>query len=231
MDLKNKIYCIIPAYNEAKLIGGVIESLKPYVGTIVVINDGSKDNTANEALRHGAVVLTHLINRGQGAALETGDRYALSGEAEVIIHFDADGQFIPEEIPQIIKPVIEGRADVVLGSRFLTKRPQMPAFKRHIIFPVARLVNRVLLGVRYSDPQSGFRAFSRQALAQISISNDGSAHCSEILHQISRFHLKVIEVPITVIYHEFGQTISGGKGRGTGGWAIVKDLLLSKLIN
>jgi polyprenyl-phospho-N-acetylgalactosaminyl synthase len=218
-----RIFCIIPALNEEKTIGEVIENIKSRVDDIVVVNDGSSDRTAEIAAACGAVVLSHPINRGQGASLETGNQYALQNGAEVIFHFDADGQFSVEDIPTILEPIIKGEADAVLGSRFLEKRSNLPWLKEKIFMPIARLVNHLLFNVSLTDPQSGFRALSAAAWKKIPIRQDGMAHCSEIIAKIFKNKLRVNEVSITVRYDDFGLKFGGGV-------KIFKDLLLAKLM-
>ncbi len=219
-----KTYCIIPAYNEEKTIKEVLEKIKPLVSEIVVVDDGSTDNTFKLAKDQGVTVLKHIINRGQGAALQTGNQYALINRADIVVHFDADGQFMGEEIKDIIKPIAQGKADVVFGSRFLSKKSYIPYFKKYIILPLARLVNKLFLGVNLTDPQAGFRAMSAKAIKKITIEHNSMAHCSEIMYKTIKFNLKYQEVPITVIYKNFGQRFGGGI-------KILKDLLLARLLN
>lgn len=226
-----KTVIVIPAYNEEKNIGEVVKKTKPLVDEIVVVDDGSSDQTFKAAREQGVVVLKHLINRGQGAALETGNQYALKQKADIIVHFDADGQFLAEEIKDIIRPIEKGEAEVVFGSRFLGKKSEIPWFKEKIIIPLAGLVNKLLINVSLSDPQSGFRALSKKAAGKIRIENDGMAHCSEILYKVFKNNFKVKEVPITVVYRGFGQGLLAGKGRGSGGFKIIRDLLLAKLMD
>ena len=216
-----KICCVIPAYNESKNITQVIEKVIPLVDEIIVVDDCSGDNTYKLAKTTGVVALRHPINRGQGAALQTGDEYALASGADVVVHFDADDQFKAEEISSLIKPIIDNRADAVFGSRFLGSA-NFPLIKRVIIMPLARLINR-FFGIRLSDPQSGFRALNRSTLEKIKIENRGMAHCSEILYKTIKSGARVIEVPITVTYHEFGQSFGGG-------FKIIKDLLIHNFI-
>lgn len=217
-----KTFCIIPAFNESKTIVKVIEKVKPFVDNIVVIDDCSQDDTFTQAKTTGVTVLKHPINLGQGAALETGNMFAHQHGAEIVIHFDADDQFVAKEIPQMIKPLKEGY-DMVFGSRFLNKDSNLPFFKKYLIIPLAKLVNFVFFGIKTTDPQSGFRAFNKKTLEYIKIENNGMAHCSEILAKAFKYKLKIKEVPITIIYHEFGQKLSGG-------FKILKDLFFSKLI-
>lgn len=217
-----KIFCIIPAFNEEKNISLVIDNLQKYNYQIVVVDDCSDDKTQQIAKSKNVVLLRHLINRGQGAALETGNQYARNQQADIVVHFDGDGQFLAEEINDLIQPIIDKQADIVFGSRFLTKKSQMPLLKRKVLMPLARLVNQ-MLGVKTSDPQIGFRALNKLALKKIQIENDGMAHCSEILFKAHQLNLRIKELPTTVIYHRFGNNFSGGL-------KIIKDLLIKKVL-
>jgi len=218
-----KVFVIIPAFNEEKRIGQVLAELSDLLYNVVVVDDASTDQTTQVASQFQVDILRHKINRDQGASLQTGNEYALSQGAEVIVHFDADGQFLVSEIKDIIEPIINDDYDVVFGSRFLDRKSEMPWLKKYFVFPIARLVNWLFFRIKFTDPQSGFRAMSRRAVEKINIEQDGKAHCSEILSKVFSLKLKTKEVPMTVIYHHFGQNISGG-------WKIVKDLLFSKLI-
>lgn len=225
MDGQNlKIYIVIPAYNEGRNIAKVLDELSPLGYRIVVVDDGSSDLTGEIARSKNVILLRHIINRGQGAALETGDRYAMAQGADLAVHFDADGQFLASEIGSLIRPLARGEADAVFGSRFLEKRSNIPWLKKHILLPLGKLFNLAFLGIRMSDPQSGFRALSRKALEIIRIENDGMAHCSEILDKAHRSGLRIREVPITVVYSRFGQSMGGGL-------RIVADMLINKFTN
>lgn len=217
-----KIFCIIAAYNEEKNIAKVVEGVKPFVSKTVVINDCSLDNTSMLAKEAGAIVINHPINRGQGAALQTGNEYALNSGADIIVHFDGDDQFLPEEINDMIKPIIENKADIVFGSRFLGKKANFPFFKKYIIYPLAQIFSRLILKIKLSDPQNGFRALNKKAAETITIENRQMAHNSEIQSKAFTSDLKIAEVPITVIYHQFGQKLSGG-------FKIISDLFIHKL--
>lgn len=223
----SKVICVIPAFNEAENISAVIKSVLEKGYAAVVVDDFSLDDTAPKAQAAGAVVLRHLFNRGQGAALRTGSRWAMERGANIIIHFDADGQFLASDLPALIKPLQDKQADIVFGSRFLPaggtgkRQNKMPFSKRWIIMPLARFVNRCL-GLRLSDPQSGLRAFQAEAFSRLAWQEDRMAHCSEILMLAKANHLRLAEVPMTVIYKQYGQKLSGG-------FKILKDLLLNKL--
>lgn len=218
-----KVSCVIPAWNEEQNIGEVLEKLGAFVDEIVVVDDCSRDQTGLVAKKYGATVLRHPINRGQGAALQTGNSYALKNGADIIVHFDADNQFSAEEIPAVITPLIAEEADIVFGSRFLGKKANLPFFKKNVIMPLAKIINRFVFKIKLSDPQNGFRAMTRASAEKITITNRGFAHNNEIQIKAFALHLRIKEVPITVTYHRFGQKFSGGI-------RILKDLLISKII-
>ncbi|MFH1917266.1 MAG: glycosyltransferase family 2 protein [Nanoarchaeota archaeon] len=201
---------VIPAYNEERSIGAVVKGLrqKGYCD-IIVVDDGSKDKTGRIAERAGALVLRHVINRGQGAALKTGIDYAVHVGANVIVTFDADGQHRVEDIPAMIAPVKKGLCDVTLGSRFLKKKSNVPFLKR-LVLKGGILFNWLIYGVCLSDAHNGFRALSKKAAERIDITADKMEHASEILEELKKKHLKYREVPVTIRYTDY----SLKKGQG-----------------
>jgi glycosyltransferase involved in cell wall biosynthesis len=220
------IVAIVPAFNETKIIGGVVASLRPFVDKVIVVDDGSQDRTAERAQDAGAEVLTHLINRGQGAALETGRMAAILIGADIIITFDADGQFVAAEIPSLIAPIVAGECDVVLGSRFLFKKSNIPLL-RHSVLKLAIIFTRLTTRLQLTDTHNGFRAFSRAAAERIKITQDRMAHASEILEQIATLGLKYKELPVTVNYTDY----SRAKGqKSTDFLKILKDWFWGKLL-
>ena len=218
-------FIVIPCWNEEKNIRSVIEKVKPY-GRIVVVDDCSTDNSYEIAKQQDVAVLRHMINCGQGAALRTGTKYAVSratAERDVIIHFDADGQMQARDLPRLAEVLFQGQADLVFGSRFLDNTSRLPATKKYFIMPVARAVNRLFLDIKLTDPQSGFRAMTVAVARQLDWSQDRMAHCSEILALAHQGGWTIKEVPVTVLYHQFGQSFGGG-------WRIVKDLFLNNML-
>lgn len=218
-----KVYIIIPCYNEAEHLAEVVESVKPY-GRPVVVDDGSRDSSFKTAREHGAIALKHIMNRGQGAALETGDIYASARFADAVVHFDADGQHQASDIPALLEPIAKFQADVVFGSRFLNKESgnKVPLIKKWLILRPATWAQNFLLKTNLTDAHNGLRALSAKALKRIRISQDNMAHASEIIEQVKKFDLKYAEVPVTVLYHKFGLGFGGG-------FRIIRDLLFGKL--
>ena len=235
-----KVFCVIPAYNEEENIYRTIKNVAPLVDTLIVVVDGVSDATYEKAIKakndfssinKNIFILNHIINRGQGAALQTGNDFARIKDADIVVHFDADGQFLSSEIPDLVLAVRDGGYDIVFGSRFLDRKSNMPFFKKQVIMRLGRSFNKIFLGLEMSDPQNGFRVMNKKALDKIKIEQDGSAHCSEILAKTAKNFLKFKEIPVTVKYYDFGQGFFSGKGRGKGGFIIIKDLILGKFIN
>jgi len=219
-----KIFCVIPSWNQANTLEKVVNDVSKFCDNIVIVDDGSTDQTKEVVKNLPAHFISHAINRGQGAALKTGTQFAKEYGADIVVHFDADGQFRAEDLQKIVAPIINNQAQIVFGSRFLDTTTKMPEFKKKFIMPLARFINKYVFRINLTDPQSGFRALGPLALQEIDWRQDRMAHCSEILVAAHRSGLTIAEVPITVIYHEFGQKIGGGL-------KILRDLFLSKLNN
>lgn len=222
------VVAVIAAYNEADRIAATLADAKAHVDAMVVVDDCSHDATSTIAANAGAIVLRHVINRGQGAALQTGTDYALHHlVADVVVHFDADGQMTGSEIPMMVAPILAGEADVVLGSRFLgVDALHMPRVRR-MLMPVASMFTALLSGIRVSDPHNGFRALSRQAASEMRISLDRMAHASEILDLIKAKRKRYVERPVTIRYSVDTLT----KGQSTIKAVLTaKDILSKKII-
>ena len=130
---KSDVWVVIAAYNEARIIKQTIAGVKNWAGHIVIVDDGSRDATAREARETGVVVVVHPINRGQGASLRTGIELALQYGAHIIVTFDADGQFSHQEIPDMVLPVFRNEVDITIGSRFQSRRSNVPPFRRYYL--------------------------------------------------------------------------------------------------
>jgi len=219
-----KIVAVIPAFNEEKTIKNVIEEVKMKVNEVIVVDDCSKDNTGKLAKEAGATVLSHIVNRDQGAALQTGNEYAVKIGADIIVHFDADGQHKGNDIDKLVNPIIYNGYDVTLGSRFLGSNSiNMPFTKKYFILKPAIIVNKILTGLNLTDAHNGLRAFSRKAAQTICITQDRKAHSTEIPVEIKKNNLKWTEVPVQIVYTEYGQGFGGGV-------EILKDLFLRKIL-
>lgn len=203
-----KLAIIIPAFNEGKVIFSVLNSIPSKIKGVskiekTVVDDGSRDNTQEESLKAGANVLRHHINRGAGAATKTGIIWAKKKEPDIIITFDADGQHNPKDIEKIIKPILENRADLVIGSRFKSK--QAIPLDRYLLNWSANFITFLLFGVFSTDTQSGLRALSKNAYNLIDFKNDRMEFSSEILIEAKKHNLRKTEVPVDAIYTKYSR--------------------------
>ena len=198
--MKPLIVACIPAYNEERTIARVIIEAQRYVDKVIVCDDGSTDLTGEIARRLGAEVVRHERNMGYGAALSTLFKAAREADASAMVVLDADLQHNPSDIPRLLSPVLNGEADIVIGSRFLSGvGSDVPKYRGLGVKVITGLVR----GVSYSDvsdAQSGFRAYSRRAIQLITPSEQGMGASTEILLKAKEFGLKVVEVPIKVSY-------------------------------
>lgn len=222
-----KKVAVIPAWNEEARIESAVRDAARFVDAVVVVDDCSKDRTYGRAFAAGAHVLRHILNRGQGAALQTGTDYALEKlDAEIVVHFDADGQMMGEEIPLMCALIESGEADVVLGSRFLGKKANMPLTRRLTLIG-GLLFTRVISGIKTSDTHNGFRALSRAAATKMRITLDRMAHASELLDLIQIHKLRYVERPVTIRYS--AETLRKGQS-SLGALVIVKDFIEKRLL-
>ena len=216
-----KTTVVIPAFNEENRIGKVLKKLLKYPYQIIVVNDGSSDNTSKIVKKFGKVkLINNKTNLGQGASIRIGIKSALDSKSDIIVTFDADGQHRASEIKKFIKKINTGY-DVVLGSRFL-KKTKLP-LKRKILLKGSILVERIFLGIKLSDAHNGFRAFNSNAARKIKINENGMAHASEIIYRIKENGLKYSEIPVNIRYS--ADTINKG------GNTIIRSIeVLYKLI-
>lgn len=195
---------MVPAYNEGRVIRATLSPLVDLGYSVVVADDGSKDSTWRQLNGIGVYRLRHPFNLGQGAALQSAVSYVLQQGAQYIVHFDADGQHSIEDIPGLLAPVIAGRADVALGSRFLRKEDwQAVPPSRRLLLKGAVIVNWLLTGLWLTDAHNGARALSRKAAQQIVLRENGFAHATEILQQIRTLKLRFVERPTRIRYTEY----------------------------
>jgi len=223
-----QLVLILPALNEATVISGTLKSIKnsikklPVKTKIVVINDGSSDNTKKVAEKSQVKVLTHVINRGLGASLSTGLEYAKKIKADFAITMDSDGQHDPEDINNLLTPLLKNKADVVIGSRMLKKSKDMPLLRR-LNNRAFNLLTLSLFGITTTDSLSGFRGFSKKAINNLRLKTERMEVSNEFFTEIKRHKLRFTEVPIKVIYTQY----SLSKGVKPGNiFAIIFRLVL-----
>jgi glycosyltransferase involved in cell wall biosynthesis len=190
---------VIPAYNEERFIGSVVLKTRQIVNTVIVVDDGSRDSTADLAAAAGAVVVRHEGNKGKGVALNTGFLKAKEYTPEVVITLDGDWQHMPEEMALVAAPILEGGADIVVGSRYLEKSSDVPVQRVIGHWGFTSLTN-IVSGVSLTDSQSGYRAFSPAALDALTFSSNSFSVESEMQFLAKDHKLKVVEVPITIRY-------------------------------
>lgn len=204
---KLSVLVIIPAFNEAAVIGETIRHARHVLGrhaTILVVDDGSNDQTKFVARRAGALVICHPVNRGLGGALGTGLYWAKIHDVNTAVTFDADGQHDPMDLPLVLRPITQKKADVVVGSRTLLGWRNIPLDRKFIIWG-SNLLTWWLFGVRTSDSLSGLRSFSRRAIERIQLRTDRMEVSNEFFFEMKRNHLRLSEVPIRVIYTDYSR--------------------------
>lgn len=220
------IFVIIPAYNENAIIKTVINNLLPFQYTVVVIDDGSSESLLPILQNSSVYYIRHKVNLGQGASLQTGIDFAVSKKAAYIITFDADGQHLASDIEKLLQPLINNKADIVSGSRFLEGASHNMSFMRKVLLQLARYINFFFTGLLLTDAHNGLRAMTAAAAQKIRLTENGMAHATEILHQIKKRKLRYKEIPVHIQYTEYsrkkGQTLSSG-------FRIFFDLLLNKI--
>lgn len=212
---RSDTWVVIAAYNEGKVIRDVAGEVAQAGWSVVVVDDGSCDDTAEAARTEGVIVLRHSINLGQGAALQTGIDYAQRRGARHIVTFDADGQHDANDIPALIA-ALDG-ADIALGSRFLGG-VEGASSQRMMLLKAATAVSNRLSGMKLTDAHCGLRAFRVGVAPKLTITQDRMAHASELLRKIKTSGLRVVEVPVTIKYTEHSMA------KGQGGIQAVRIL-------
>lgn len=221
--MSSRIGIVIPAYNEARTIWTVVSACKKH-GIVIVVDDGSKDETSMLAKECGAIVLTQPVNMGVGFATTTGNNYAIRElKCDIVINIDADGQHSPEIIPELLKKINEGN-DFVFGSR-MKDNEDMPLIKL-IGNNFITSFNNFIFGINISDSQTGLRAFTSSAYEKLSLKSDGYSICSEFACEVGRNKLKYREVAIKAVYDDWT------KVKGTNlfhGLKIIYESILMKV--
>ncbi|QBE49418.1 glycosyltransferase family 2 protein [Leucobacter triazinivorans] len=197
-------WVVIPLYNEASIIGDVVRQLRPVFTNVVCIDDGSSDGSGAVARAAGAHVVTHPINMGQGAALQTGFEYALERNADYVVTFDADGQHRVEDAEIMIGRARDENLAVVYGSRFLDDRTK-PGILKKIVLKTAVTVTNWATHTRLTDAHNGLRVIRADALRRIKLKQDRMAHGTEIVVLLGRTGLPYAEQPVEVLYTDYSR--------------------------
>ena len=223
---KSEVYITIPLYNDGKMITKVIKDLNSNgYENIVVVDDGSKDNGYDVVKKNtNAIVAKHVINRGQGAALQTGMEIAIDRGAKYIVNFDSDGQHDVKDLERMLNTLIEGNYDIVLGSRFLQEN-EIPLSKK-IILRLGIIFTYILSRIWLTDVHNGLRVMTVDTARKLNIVHDRMEHASEILDKVKVLDLKYTEVPVTIHYTEYSMS----KGQSVfNSINIAFKLILSKI--
>jgi len=195
-----KIVVGIPAFNEEENIGEIITKVKEIANEVIVCNDNSTDSTKEIAEQMGAIVVNHERNLGYGGAIRTIFLKARELDADILVTMDGDGQHRIDDVNVVTKPILEKQLDVVIGSRFLEEdQKDIPKYRKVGIKAITKLAN-ISLENPVTDSQSGFRAYSKQALEKINPSENGMGISNEILIKASKLKMKILEVPIKILY-------------------------------
>lgn len=224
--MQRDTYVIVPVYNEEQVIGEVIKKLQPYFSHIVCVDDGSSDGSVAEIAKTNALLVRHVRNRGQGAALRTGIQYALGKKsAKYFVTFDADGQHRVEDALKMLKFLKTGKADIVLGSRFVGSTEGLP-FIKYMVLKAAIVFSNVTTGLKLTDTHNGLRAFNRDVAVKLRLTCSGMAHASEIIYRVAENQFRYAELPVTITYSDYSKS----KGQSVfNSFRILKELVAYRL--
>ena len=202
-----KIVAAIPCFNTEDSIRDVVSKSRRYVDQVIVVDDGSRDATGETARAAGALVVAHPVNRGYGESIKSCLKSAMENDADFLIILDGDGQHNPDELPFVLAPVVRGEADLSIGSRFIKWQTNMPRYRKFGIKVINFLCN-FGAGVKVSDTQSGFRAYSRGILDSLSLAEKGMGLSAEVLLKVRERQLNIKEVPISCRYHSESSSLN-----------------------
>ena len=201
------VWIVVPAFNEASVIGDVIADIRSVFDHVVLVDDGSKDNTGDIALRAGAHVVRHPVNLGQGAAIQTGVEYARSQPgAQVFATFDADGQHRLKDVVRMIDRLATDDVDLVVGTRFAEPSASKPPLLKRIILRVAALVSPSSRQLGLTDAHNGLRVFNKKVADRLNITMSGMSHASEFITLAVENGWRVAEEPVEILYTEYSKS-------------------------
>lgn len=231
MSSATKVCVVIPAYNEGTVIKDVVQGvLKAFDATslkyeVVVVNDGSKDDTSSQARLGGAKVIDHILNSGAGGATATGLSYANQGGFDFAVTMDADGQHLPQDVLKGIKIAQQGTVDLLIGSRLIDTKGMSKV--KVLGNKGLSTITKILFGVDVTDSQSGLRVYSKKALESLRWKTSGYEFCSEMLWRAKQLRLEISEYPIKAVYTEYSTS------KGQNNWNainIVKSLVKRRIV-
>ena len=211
---KSNLLIVLPAYNEASVIGNVLFDIqKEGYSNICLVDDGSSDNTNKVAQKYGVKILIHPLNRGAGAATQTGIAYAKNEHFQYAILMDSDGQHVPKDIEILYARMKETGADIIIGNRFFITGNDVP--KHRIAYnQIANIFTNIFCNKKYADTQSGFRLLNRKAIEMLNLKTRGFGFCSEMIIESEKLNLRIEETPIRVLYTKYslnkGQNLREG---------------------
>jgi polyprenyl-phospho-N-acetylgalactosaminyl synthase len=201
------VWIVVPAYNEASVIGDVITDIRSVFDHVVCVDDGSKDDTADLALRAGAHVVSHPVNLGQGAAIQTGIEYARSQPgAQVFATFDADGQHRLKDVVAMIDRLVADDVDMVVGTRFAEPGASKPPFLKRIILRAAAFLSPSSRQLGLTDAHNGLRVFNRTVADALNLTMSGMSHASEIIALAAENRWRVAEEPVEILYTDYSKS-------------------------
>jgi glycosyltransferase involved in cell wall biosynthesis len=201
------VWIVVPAYNEASVIGDVVADIRSVFDHVVLVDDGSKDNTGDIALRAGAHVVPHPVNLGQGAAIQTGVEYARSQPgAAVFATFDADGQHRLKDVVRMIDRLSTDDVDMVVGTRFAEPSASKPPLLKRIILRVAAFVSPSSRRLGLTDAHNGLRVFNKTVADRLNITMSGMSHASEFIALAVENGWRVEEEPVEILYTEYSKS-------------------------
>jgi len=206
-----KTLAVIPAYNEEDRVADIVRGAAKHVDVVVVVDDGSTDSTSSKAREAGAMILTLPVNIGYGGALQAGYRYAQSNGFDALVQLDADGQHAPEDIPALLEPIMEGRCDLALGSRFLNPDSWHATFFRRAGMRFFSFLIRIFAGQRVTDPTTGFQAMNRRLIERVaSGAYPDDYPDADVIVMLLREKFRIREVGVTMKPPPPGKSMHSG---------------------
>jgi glycosyltransferase involved in cell wall biosynthesis len=225
INIPGKVFVVVPCFNEASIVYATVSSLLNCTYQVVVVDDGSVDDTREKLRGLPVYFLRHQINLGQGAAIQTGIDFALQQGADFLVTFDADGQHEVKDILKMLVQLREEQVDFVFGSRFLAGSKTNVDGKRKVLLQISRLTNFFISGILLSDANNGIRVFTSAAAKKIRLKENRRTHSADLIYQVAKNKIKYAECPVCIHYSEYSKM----KGiQNKEGFSIFLNMLLYK---